>query len=378
MKDKICKRCVMDTTDPEIVFDKNGICNHCLEFDSITSKSWFPNKEGERMLSEILSKVKNEGTNKEYDCIIGLSGGVDSSYLAIVLKKYNLRPLVVHIDAGWNTEIAVSNIEKIVKYCDYDLYTHVMDWEEIKDLQVAYLKAGVANQDVVQDHAFFATLYHFAVKNKISYIISGGNIATESVFPQAWHHSAMDAINLKSIHKKYGTIPLKKYKTISFFKYYFYYPFVKGMKTIRPLNYLPYNRREAIEALKKEVDYKEYGKKHSESRFTKFFQNYYLPKKFGYDKRKPHLSSQILSGERSRNEAIMELKTPMYRENKLRESLEYIGKKLEFKYEELNQIINSDGNHYTMFSNWDKYHGFAKKLQNFLENKVGRRIKNYS
>jgi N-acetyl sugar amidotransferase len=368
----------MDTTDPEIVFDKNCICNHCLEFDSITSKSWFPNKEGERMLSEILSKVKNEGTNKEYDCIIGLSGGVDSSYLAIVLKKYNLRPLVVHIDAGWNTEIAVSNIEKIVKYCDYDLYTHVMDWEEIKDLQVAYLKAGVANQDVVQDHAFFATLYHFAVKNKISYIISGGNIATESVFPQAWHHSAMDAINLKSIHKKYGTIQLKKYKTISFFKYYFYYPFVKGMKTIRPLNYLPYNRREAIEALKKEVDYKEYGKKHSESRFTKFFQNYYLPKKFGYDKRKPHLSSQILSGEISRNEAIMELKTPVYRENELRESLEYIGKKLEFKYEELNQIINSDGNHYRMFSNWDKYHGFAKKLQKFLENKVGRRIKNYS
>lgn len=378
MKDKICKRCVMDTTDPEIVFDKNGICNHCLEFDSITSKSWFPNKEGERMLSEILSKVKNEGTNKEYDCIIGLSGGVDSSYLAIVLKKYNLRPLVVHIDAGWNTEIAISNIEKIVKYCNYDLYTHVMDWEEIKDLQVAYLKAGVANQDVVQDHAFFATLYHFAVKNKISYIISGGNIATESVFPQAWHHSAMDAINLKSIHKKYGTIPLKKYKTISFLKYYFYYPFVKGMKTIRPLNYLPYNRREAIEALKKKVDYKEYGKKHSESRFTKFFQNYYLPKKFGYDKRKPHLSSQILSGEISRNEAIMELKIPVYRENELRESLEYIGKKLEFKYEELNQIINSDGNHYTMFSNWDKYHGFVKKLQNFLENKVGRRIKNYS
>ena len=207
--------------------------------------------------------------------------------------------------------------------------------EEIKDLQVAYLKACVANQDVVQDHAFFATLYHFAVKNKISYIISGGNIATESVFPQAWHHSAMDAINLKSIHKKYGTIPLKKYKTISFFKYYFYYPFVKGMKTIRPLNYLPYNRREAIEALKKEVDYEEYGKKHSESRFTKFFQNYYLPKKFGYDKRKPHLSSQILSGEISRNEAIMELKTPVYRENELRESLEYIGKKLEFKYEEL-------------------------------------------
>ena len=211
-----CTRCVMDTTDPEIVFDRDGVCNHCLEFDNHTRKRWFPNDEGASILSKLFEKIKRQGEGREYDCIIGLSGGIDSSYLALVLKDYGLRPLVVHVDAGWNSELAVHNIERVVKYCGYDLHTHVLDWQEVKDLQLAYLKAGVANQDVVQDHAFFASLYRFAIRNKIKYVISGGNIATESIFPMAWHHSAMDAINLRSIHKNYGSRKLRDYKTIVF------------------------------------------------------------------------------------------------------------------------------------------------------------------
>jgi N-acetyl sugar amidotransferase len=216
MEDKkyqICICCVMDITDPGITFDEKGVCNHCRHFHEVTSKHWFPNDEGKKKLDTLFSKIKQKGKGKEYDCIIGLSGGVDSSYLALMLKDCGLRPLVVHVDAGWNSELAVYNIEQIVKHCGYDLHTHVIDWQEIKDLQLAYLKSGVANQDTVQDHAFFASLYHFAAQHNIKYVISGGNISTESVFPKAWHHAAMDAMNLKSIHKLYlPPIPLRTHE----------------------------------------------------------------------------------------------------------------------------------------------------------------------
>ena len=348
-KYQMCSRCVMDSTDPEIVFDDKGICNHCYEFDDVTSKRWFPNDKGKKKLGEIFEKIKQEGKNNDYDCIIGLSGGVDSSYLALVMKEYGLRPLVVHVDAGWNSELAVHNIEQIVKYCGYDLHTHVMDWQEVKDLQLAYFKSGVANQDVVQDHAFFASLYHFAVQNNIKYVISGGNIATESVFPKSWHHAAMDAINLKAIHKRFGERKLIHYKTISFFKYYFYYPFIKGMTVIRPLNFMPYHKGEALEVLKKQVGYKEYGRKHGESRFTKFFQNYYLPRKFNMDKRRPHLSSHILSGELTRVQALGELQKTLYDEIELREDKAYIAKKLGLSVDELDKLVNDSGHDYSEY-----------------------------
>ena len=198
---------------------------------SFYNKEWFPNEEGKSRLKDILEKIKNEGRGKKYDCIIGLSGGIDSSYLALKVKDFGLNPLVVHIDAGWNSELAVSNIEKIIKYCNYDLHTHVVDWKDMRNLHLSYLKSGIANQDVPQDHIFFSSLYHYAIKNKIKYILSGGNLATEGVFPKKWHGSAMDSINLKYIHRKYGTEKLKSYKTISFFQYYFLYPIVYGMRT---------------------------------------------------------------------------------------------------------------------------------------------------
>jgi N-acetyl sugar amidotransferase len=368
----------MDTSDPLISFDDIGVCNHCHKFDSLTSKSWHPNEFGKKELEKIINKIKIDGKGKEYDCIIGLSGGVDSSYLAIILKNYGLRPLVVHVDAGWNSESAVHNIEKIVKYCGYDLTTHVMDWNEIKDLQLAYLKAGVANQDVVQDHAFFASLYHFAVKNGIKYVISGGNIATESVFPDAWHHSAMDAINLKAIHKKFGSRKLSNYKTINFFDYYFYYPFIKGLSVIRPLNYLSYNKEQALKYLIDEIGYKDYGRKHGESRFTKFFQNHYLPSKFNIDKRRAHLSSQILSGELTRSEALEILEQSLYDALELREDKLFVAKKLGVSVEELDKLISGPNHCYSDYANWDKYYNAMRFIKNLLTRILKRNVSSYS
>lgn len=364
---QICKRCVMDTTDPAIYFDDQGICNHCNRFDKFISKKWFPNQEGKRKLKTIFDKIKKYNVNKDYNCIIGLSGGIDSSYLALIVKEYKLRPLVVHIDAGWNDELAVNNIEKIVKYCGYDLNVKVMDWLEIRDLQLAYLKAGVANQDVVQDHAFFASLYHFAVDHDIKYILSGGNIAIEAVLPKAWNHSAMDSINLKAIHSRFGKKKLKDYKTISFFQYYFYYPFIKGMTVIRPLNFLDYNKTKAVKLLKEKVNFKDYGRKHGESKFTKFFQNYYLPKKFNFDKRIPHLSSQILSGQISRNQALEELKKSLYDETELEEDKIYVAKKLGISVIELNKLIEEKGRHYSDYPNWDFYHKLLLKFKELIQ-----------
>lgn len=255
---QVCKSCVMDTSDPYITFDDKGICNHCREFDEVTSKLWFPNEEGRKKLYAVYERIKTINAKKDYDCILGLSGGVDSSYLAIKLYEAGIRPLVVHVDGGWNSELAVQNIENVVNYCGWDLHTIVIDWEDMKDLQLAYLKSGIANQDVPQDHAFFASLYHFATKHGVNYVVSGGNLATESIFPKSWHWSAMDASNLHAIHKKFGTKKLKNYKTIGFYELYFYYPFIKKMKTIRPLNFMPYIKSEALLELKEKIGYKEY------------------------------------------------------------------------------------------------------------------------
>ncbi|MFY0640146.1 MAG: N-acetyl sugar amidotransferase [Bermanella sp.] len=377
-KYQICTRCVMDTTDPEIKFDEQGVCNHCHEFDNVTTKRWFPNEEGKAKLKDIFDRIKKERKNYEYDCILGLSGGLDSSYLALIMKEYDMRPLVVHVDAGWNSELAVYNIEKIVKYCGYDLHTHVMNWPEVRDLQLAYLKAGVANQDVVQDHAFFASLYHFAVSNDVNYVISGGNVATESVFPKSWHHTAMDAINLKAIHKKHGKLKLRDYKVISFLQYYLYYPFVKKMKVVLPLNYMPYSKEDALNELIEKVGYKPYGRKHGESRFTKFFQNHYLPLKFNIDKRKIHYSSMVLSGLITREQAMAEVDKPLYEDSELRDDKQYIAKKLGIPVNKLDEYISSPGHDYSEYPNWDSRYAFMKRIQSLVSRVLGRNVKNYS
>lgn len=360
---QICTRCVMDTSDPEITFDAEGVCNHCRKFEEVTSKRWFPNETGERMLQAQLAEIKKAGAGKEYDSIIGLSGGVDSSYLALRAKSWGLRPLVVHVDAGWNSELAVSNIEGIVKSCGYDLHTIVIDWEEMRDLQLAFLKSGLSNQDTPQDHAFFAALYHYAVQHGVKYVLSGGNIATESIFPESWHSSAMDAILLKAVHKRFGTAPLRTFPLISFWDYYFWYPVVRGMRVCRPLNYMPYNKKMAMEALIAETGWKPYGRKHGESRFTKFFQNYYLPTKFGYDKRRPHLSSLIVAGQMTRDEALAALAEPLYDSDELEADLNFVCKKLGLSVEQFNEILHAKNHDYKEFPNWDSLKTFFSLLR---------------
>ena len=371
---QICTTCVMDISDPEITFNEAGVCNHCLNFEN-TKKNWFPNKEGQKKLEAYLSQIKKSCQNQEYDCIIGLSGGIDSTYLALKAKDWGLRPLVIHVDAGWNSELAVSNIEKIVKHCNYDLHTEVIDWTAMKNLHLAYLKSGISNQDVPQDHIFFSTLYHYATKNNIKYILSGGNIATESIFPASWHGSAMDAINLKAIYKRFGqTKSLKNYKTINFFKYYIYFPFVYRMRVLRPLNFMPYDKREALKELE-QIGYKKYVGKHGESIFTKFFQTYYLPKKFGCDKRRPHLSSLIVSGQLTREEALIELDKPLYSSETIKNEKAYIAKKLGLSLEGLDELIENKNHVYSDFPNWMQYLKLIRFLSRLLNKMIGYKIK---
>ena len=368
----------MDTSDPDITFDDSGVCNHCTKFDLITSQRWFPNDEGRRRWSGVVDEIKAAGVGRDYDCIIGLSGGVDSSYLALKAPSWGLRPLVVHVDAGWNSELAVANIERIVKHCNYDLHTHVVDWEEMRDLHLAYLRAGVANQDVPQDHIFFSSLYHFATKNGIRYILSGGNLATEGIFPDAWHGSAMDAINLRAIHKRFGERRLRHYKTISFFDYYLYFPFVKMLRTLRPLNYMPYVKDQALAELERTVGYKPYPRKHGESLFTKLFQNYYLPTKFGYDKRRPHLSSLIVSGQMTRQEALVKLEEPLYDPQELDIDIAYFCKKLRISREQFDQLMNNALHHFTDFPTWEGRYRLLKQAQGVVERVLGKRVRVYS
>jgi len=371
---QICTTCVMDISDPEITFNEAGVCNHCLNFEN-TKKNWFPNKEGQKKLEAYLSQIKKSCQNQEYDCIIGLSGGIDSTYLALKAKDWGLRPLVIHVDAGWNSELAVSNIEKIVKHCNYDLHTEVIDWTAMKNLHLAYLKSGISNQDVPQDHIFFSTLYHYATKNNIKYILSGGNIATESIFPASWHGSAMDAINLKAIYKRFGqTKSLKNYKTINFFKYYIYFPFVYRMRVLRPLNFMPYDKREALKELE-QIGYKKYVGKHGESIFTKFFQTYYLPKKFGCDKRRPHLSSLIVSGQLTREEALIELDKPLHNTETIKNDKAYIAKKLGLSLEGLDELIENKNHVYSDFPNWMQYLKLIRFLSRLLNKMIGYKIK---
>lgn len=377
-KNRICTRCVMDTTDPDIEFDAEGVCNHCREFETVTRRHWHPDETGRQIWNAEVEAIKRAGAGKPYDSILGLSGGVDSSYLALKIHEAGLRPLVVHVDAGWNSELAVANIEAIVKHCNFDLHTDVINWEDMRDLQLAYLRAGIPNQDVPQDHAFFASLYRFAVENGITTIFSGGNTATEGIFPTAWHGPAMDARNLRAIHKAFGSRRLKSYPTIGFLSYYFYFPFVKRMRTVRPLNFMPYDKAAAVQELEEKCSWRSYGRKHGESIFTKLFQNYILPKKFGYDKRRPHYSSLIVSGQMTREAALRALEEPLYDPKELEVDINYFCKKLRISRDEFDEIMQRPNRHHAEFNNWDNHQKWAKIARRIFERLRGRRISVYS
>jgi N-acetyl sugar amidotransferase len=370
---QICKKTIMDTSDSEIFFDDNGVCNYVNDYNQ-SVKVELENKEQKRKnLESLLFKIKKNGKNKEYDCIIGLSGGVDSCYLAYLVKhEFGLRPLAIHVDGGWNSELAVKNVEHIVKKLDIDLYTYVIDWSEMKDIQVAFFKASVANQDVPQDHAFFAALFKEASKREIKYILTGSNKATEYILPDSWGYNAMDSRHIKSIHNKFGNKKIKNFPIVSFFEYYIFYPFFKGIRVVKPLNFIDYVKADAMNLLEKDLGWRYYGGKHYESRFTKFFQSYFLPTKFGFDKRRAHLSSLIVSGQTTREQALNEITKPLYDAVELQEDKEYVLKKLGITIDEWNNIMELPNKTYKDYpSNYGKYIFLRKLKDKFLPRMSG-------
>lgn len=323
-----CTATIMDNiADPNISFDKDGICNYYYEYQKAHQENVFPGAEGKRKLGELVNKIKEAGKGVPYDCLIGLSGGVDSTYVAYLVKELGLRPLAVHLDNGWNSELAVKNIENIISRLNIDLFTLVVNWEEFKDIQLSYLKASVVDIEVVSDHAIFATMYKLAKEKKISYIISGTNVVTEYIMPSGWLYKKMDFANLRDIHSRYGKRKLKTYPTFDF-KKYVYYSAVLRLTPISILNYVPYNKQEVKELITRELGWRDYGGKHYESIFTKFYQAYILPEKFKIDKRKAHLSTLICSGQMTRGEALKEMEQPLYPEADLKQDKEYVLKKL--------------------------------------------------
>ena len=268
----------MDTTDSKIIFDEEGVCDHCYNFFEHTKPNWHTGAKGEKELQKIVGQIKTAGKGKDFDCIIGMSGGIDSSYLTYIAKeKFGLRPLIFHVDAGWNSQIAVNNIEKLVDQLNLDLYTEVIDWEEMKDLQLSFFKSGVPHIDAPQDHAFFATMYKFAEKYNVKYILTGGNLSTECLRnPLEWMYYQSDLIQLLDIHKKFGSKPLVNFPMTSILKHKIYLPYIKGIKVIRPLDKIPYIKQNAIKLLIDKFGWQPYPQKHFESRFTKFYEGYWF------------------------------------------------------------------------------------------------------
>jgi N-acetyl sugar amidotransferase len=345
----------MDTTDPEIKFDDKGRCDFCDNYYSTILPSWHPDEKGAKELQNIAEKIKTEGKGKKCDCIIGFSGGADSSYLAYIAKvKLGLRPLMLSIDTGWNINVADENIKNLIRHLNIDLETIVVDWEEMKDLQVAFFKSQVPYQDTPQDHAIFAGLYNYAAEHRIKYIFTGGNYSTEGVKPpQEWTY-LNDIRMIRDIHKKFGKRPLRTFPLCGMFKYRIFYRYFKGMRVIRPLNMVPYHKEEAVALLEREFGWKAYDNKHYENIFTRFYEGYWLPKKFGYDKRKCYFSSEILSGHMGREEALEKLKEEPYDERTALQDLDYITERLEISKEDFMNLMNGPNKTFRDYKNSEK------------------------
>lgn len=368
-KYQICTRCIMDTTDPKIMFNEHGVCNHCNKYDRNMASFGYKGKTTDEACMKLIAKIKGCGKGKEYDCILGISGGVDSAYMAYLAHKFGLRVLAVHVDAGWNTEIAVSNIQKMCKALEMDLHTIVVDWTAMKELQRAYMFSGLPNLDVPQDHVFLAAMYHYARKYKIKYMLNGSNLATEGILPDSWGYAAIDFKNIKSIYKKHGRGKkiFHKYDHFGMLKYFYYQ---MSVERVNLLNYVPYSKKNAIATLEKEFGWQYYGGKHFESRFTKFFQSYYLPQKFGYDKKRAHLSSLIVGGEMSREEALADMEdTSSYSEEQMMEDKDYILKKLDISQQQWKEIMSAPNKTESDYENSERFMKFLVKVKRTLHDR---------
>jgi N-acetyl sugar amidotransferase len=340
---QVCTFCVMDSSNPFIEFDANGQCNCCKDAIERLPHEWWPDAYGERQLALLVDRLKESGKNKPYDAMIGLSGGVDSAYLAHMLRtRFDLRLLAVHVDGGWNTEAAVRNIEVLVKSLDIDLFTHVVEWDEMRDVQLAFLRASVLNQDMPQDHAFFSTLYRTARKFEIKHFLSGVNFASESIVPLGWGYPSMDGQHLRAIHKAFGQRAIKAFPVMGLTEYLWMTRMGRHLNIERPLNFMRYDKEAAKHELSKIYAWKDYGSKHQESRFTRFYQEIYLPRKFSFDKRRLHLSSLIVSGQLSRVDALAELARPLISDAQVIREMRFVAKKLGIHLEQLTAFIESD------------------------------------
>lgn len=366
---RVCSRCVMDSTVPDIQFDDLGVCNFCNHyFDVLVQDLHSNDTTGEEKLNSLIRKIKEKGKNKQYDCLIGLSGGVDSSYVAyLIKKKYGLRALAIHLDNGWNTELSVSNVENIVKKLDIDLQTHVLDWKEFKDIQASFMKSSISNIEIPTDHAIWAVLIKTAGKLGIPYIIAGNNVVTESIMPESWLYGSKDSKLIKSIHSKFGKVKMKSYPRLTTFDFVNYL-LIKKIKWVPILNYVHFNKDEAKQILINELDWRDYGGKHYESVFTRFFHAYYLPTKFGFDLRKSYLSALICSGQIDQKTALEELAKPTAPAEMLSQDREYVIKKFGLTNEEFDNIMKAENKTFADYPNndslWRNFNWFVKIARN--------------
>lgn len=366
---QICTKTIMDTSDPNIVFDENGISDYYHNFQNVILPNWHTDEKGYVELMQVADKIKKEGVGKNFDCIIGLSGGLDSSYVAYVAKEImGIRPLLFHVDAGWNTDKAVGNIEKLCNGLGLDLYTEVINWEEMKDLQVAFLKSQIVDQDLPQDYAFFSGLYTFAKKNKIKYVLTGGNFSTECCRePEEWGgFPGIDTMLVKDIHSKFGKRPLKTFPLVDILSYKLYYRYVLGMQVFKPLNLVPYVKTDVERLLIEKFGWEPFQHKHHESRFTRFYEDFWLPKKFGFDRRKVHFSSLILTGQMNREEALERISKSELSKEDLRKEFEYVANKLDLTVEKLQKIYEGENKTFHDYKNKIKLIGFGAKVMRKL------------
>lgn len=351
---QICSKTVMDTSDPNITFDSNGVCNHVEIYEQLESQHVLCGNRGEEMLLATVDRIKRHGRSGSYDCILGLSGGVDSTYLCMLAKEHGLRPLVVHFDNGWNSELAVHNIENTVRKLGFDLYTYVVNWPEFRDLQRAYIKASVIDIEVLTDHGFMAVLYAQARKHRIKFVLGGMNVVTEGILPSDWIYSKADLVNIQAIHSAHGDLPRKKLQS---------YPsmtalkrkslqMLSGLEVISPLNWIDFTYAEVKARITEELGWRDYGGKHYESIFTRFYQGYILPNKFGIDKRRAHLSTLVCSGQLTRESALEQISSPGYDKAQCAIDRPFVLKKLGFTATEFDSYINTPRVEHRQYDHW--------------------------